>query len=261
MTSLNSRPTASAALVYDNATWGVASPLLGQSYRLEGDAFAGTLSYFTGLADVRKYVMPIRPFTLAARVMHYGRYGRDGASNRLYPLFIGYDGLVRGYDYGSVVYDDCGASTTGSCPAFDRLFGSKILVGNVELRFPPLGLLGLGQGLFGYLPLEAVAFADGGMAWDPSPQFINASFDSLSTAQQQVILKQGRAFFNGGDRKPVYSAGVGLRMNVFGYVVLELDWVPVQSGTWGILPPVVHAGILAQRVLGPRCRVSGRSAP
>jgi hypothetical protein len=212
---------ANVALVYDNSLWGVASPLLGQRYRLDVGANVGTLDFVTGLADFRKYVMPIRPFTLAARLMHYGRYGPDGESDRLQDLFIGYDGLVRGYEYGSMANDYQRCASQAACDqvqqTFETLFGSKMLVGNIELRFPPLGLLGIGNGLFGFLPLEAVVFGDAGLAW-----WDNEHDDPTSP---RYTIGPDKPFFLGGDRKPVYSAGAGLRLNVFGYLIIEGDWV------------------------------------
>ena len=65
----------SAALVYDNSFYGIASPILGQRYRIEVSPMFGSLDMVTGLVDFRKYVMPAKPFTLAGRLMHYGRYG------------------------------------------------------------------------------------------------------------------------------------------------------------------------------------------
>src|SRR5207245_2491178 len=100
--------------------------------------------FVTALADYRKYVMPARPFTIAARVLHVGRYGRNAEDNRMYPLFIGYSSLVRGYDIGSFSAAECGSGNGTTCPVFDQLIGSKILVGNIELRFPPFGLLHVG---------------------------------------------------------------------------------------------------------------------
>ena len=85
-----------------------------------------------------------------------------------------------------------------------------MLVGNVELRFPPLGVLGLGDSYFGYLPLEMAIFADGGMAW--------AGDDALTETNES-------AFFLGGDREPVFSAGVSFRFNLFGYFMLGMDIV------------------------------------
>jgi hypothetical protein len=225
---------ASAALVYDNSLFGVASPLLGQRYRLEVGTNVGTIDFHTGLADFRKYVMPVRPFTLAARIMHFGRYGPDGENfQRLRPTFIGYDGLVRGYGAGSFDFvEECEPDGT-SCPNYTNLWGSKLLIGNLELRFPPLGLLGIGSGLFGSLPLEAILFGDAGLAWfgqDPQVRFEDDQ-DQLSLALNYSTdrlngrLYDDRAFFLGGDRTPVYSAGGGLRMNVFGFAIIELVYV------------------------------------
>ncbi|MDH3290685.1 MAG: peptidase S9 [Gemmatimonadota bacterium] len=204
----------SVALVYDNSLWGVASPLLGQRYRLEVGANVGTIDFFDAVADYRKYFMPARPFTVAARLMHFGRYGRDAEdSNRLQPLFLGYDGLVRGYDYGSFdFFEEC--NDDGTCPNYTNLLGSKMLVGNLELRFPPFGLLGIGGGLFGFLPIEMVIFGDAGLAWW-------GAGDVTDPAERDLL----RPFFLGGERTPVYSAGTGLRMNVFGFMIIELDYV------------------------------------
>jgi hypothetical protein len=202
--------TSSVALVYDNSIWGIASPILGQRYRIEASPMIGSLDMVNAIVDFRKYVMPARPFTLAARLMHMGRYGAGDADNRLQPMFLGYSSVVRGYDYSSFKSFECGAQADGTCPVFDQLFGSRLLVGNLELRFPPLGVLGLGDSYFGYLPLEMAIFADGGMAW---------SRDDTST------LVNEDAFFLGGDREPVFSAGVSFRFNLFGYLMLGMDVV------------------------------------
>ncbi len=203
---------ASAALVYDNSLFGITGPILGQRYRLEYGGTVGSLDFHNVLADVRKYVMPIRPFTLAARILHFGRYGPDADSDRLQPFYIGYDGLVRGYDFGTFdLFEECEGEVT--CTAFDQLFGSKMAVANLELRFPILGVLGVGSGLFGFLPIDMVVFGDAGMAWTGTDLPVTEGDD--------------RAFWqveNGG-RTPIFSAGAGLRMNVFGIMILGLDWV------------------------------------
>jgi hypothetical protein len=189
---------ATAALVYDTSLFGATSPLLGQSYRLEVSPFIGTLDFYTVLADYRRYFMPLKPFTLAFRILHFGRYGNGGEDNRLYPLFIGYESLVRGYNSGSFTLDEV---ESGTDPFdFDRLLGSRVMVANAELRFPLLGVLGLGRGFYGFLPIEFNAFFDTGLAW--------WSDDDR------------KAWFLGGDRKLVSSVGVGLRMNMFGYFIL-----------------------------------------
>ena len=194
----------SAALVYDNAILGWTSPIRGQRYRLEANPVIGTLNLFQGLADYRQYFYLGRPFTLAFRLMHFGRYGSDAEDSRLSPLFLGWDGLVRGYSLGSFSAAECPASvgTTGSCPVFDQLVGSRILVGNAELRFPLLGLLNPGGGYYGGLPLEIAFFGDAGVAWDSSVK---------------------PALF-GGERKLVKSVGVAARFNAFGVAVLQVDF-------------------------------------
>jgi Tol biopolymer transport system component len=188
------------ALIYDSAMFGATGPILGQSYILEVTPTIGSIYYYSILADYRRYFMPARPFTLAFRILHYGRWGRDAEDERMWPVYIGYDSLVRGYDYYSFGYDE----VTGANP-FDgnRLYGSKILVANAELRFPLFRVLGIGKGYYGILPIDMIAFYDWGVAWtdDEKPNFLN------------------------GSRAPISSAGVGLRMNVFGYLVLGVNYV------------------------------------
>jgi hypothetical protein len=193
---------ASAALVYDTSSYGATSPVLGQRYRLEVAPMTGGVNFTTLLADYRRYFMPAQFYTIAGRVMHYGRYGSDADSGLLYPLFIGYPNLVRGYDSGSFSAGECPVNGA-TCPAFDRLLGSRILVANLEFRFPLLRPFGLSQRMYGPLPVEFALFADGGVAWTggDSPDFL------------------------GGSRRPVSSVGAALRANVFGFTVVQLDFV------------------------------------
>jgi Tol biopolymer transport system component len=194
----------SAALVYDTSVFGAASPILGQRYRLEYSHSAGTLDYSGVLTDYRRYFMPARPFTIAFRGMHYGRYGGSAEDGRLGVIDLGYPGLVRGYDYGSFEVNECGPSIgiTGECPVFDQLIGSRIAVANAELRFPLWGVFSRSS-YYGPLPLEVALFGDAGVAWTSreEPQFL------------------------GGDRDWVRSVGAGLRFNLFGYLIGEIDYV------------------------------------
>lgn len=191
----------SPALVYDSSFFGATSPLLGQSYRLQVSPQIGNISFYTVLADYRRYFMPVQPFTLAFRILHYGRYGKNAEDQRLYPLFIGYDTLVRGYNTGSFSAQEV-SSDNGDL--FNRLLGSKIIVANAELRFPLFKVLGVGRGFYGILPIEFLTFFDAGLAWS----------------------SEDKAWFlEGGQRKPVYSTGIGLRMNLFGYVIAGVNFV------------------------------------
>ena len=151
------------ALVYDSSIFGGTSPVLGQSYRFGTTLVAGSLRFQDVLADYRRYVMPIRPVTLAGRLLHFGRYGPDGESNRLSELFVGYPWLVRGYNDASFTIQECiEAGGDGvTCPPFDQLLGSKLAVGNFEVRVPLLGGLGIIPSS-GFLPVELAGFFDAG---------------------------------------------------------------------------------------------------
>ncbi|MBD3375247.1 hypothetical protein GF406_09445 [candidate division KSB1 bacterium] len=187
----------SLAYVYDNSLSGYTSPILGQRYRIEVSPNYGSLQFTNLLLDYRRYVVPQKPFTLAFRAMHYGQYGRDSQSNILGPVFIGYQPFVRGYDAGSF------SRTNPTDFDFNRLLGSKMLVTNVEVRFPLLGLLTGGDSYFGPFPLETAAFVDAGIA-----------YDSLNDP-----------WLLGGNRKPVRSYGLAMRLNVFGFAIVELNYV------------------------------------
>lgn len=198
---------ASAALVYDTTTFGATSPVLGQRYRFEVSPTIGSLRYTSLLADYRRYFMPASLYTFAGRVMHYGRYGSDSDDPRLSPLFLGYPTLVRGYDVGSFDASECVIDANGRCASLDNLIGTRLLVANLEFRFPLLRPFGLREGVYGPVPIEAAFFADAGVAWDRGEK---------------------PSFFD-GDRKGVSSVGVALRVNALGFAILQFDYAkPLQ---------------------------------
>ena len=206
-TDLASFPTlnlgeASSALVYDTSISGPTSPIRGSRYRLEFSQSTGGLTYSGVLTDFRTYMMPFRPYTLALRGLYYGRFGENATDARLPALYIGYPGLVRGYDSNSFETGECGNQPDNSCPVFDRLIGSKVAVANAELRFPVWGAFG-GSQFYGPLPIEAAVFTDAGVAWGRSE----------------------RAAFGPGDNQPVVSVGAALRVNVLNFAVAEINYV------------------------------------
>jgi len=194
-------PFVTAALVYDTSMFGATGPVIGQSYRFEASPTFGTLNYTSLLADYRKYLMPVKPFTLAFRLLHYGRYGKGADDGRLYPMFLGYGTMIRGYDWNSFGAEETDP-TVGSFD-FNRLFGTRLAVANFELRFPLFGALGLGKGYYGIFPLDFVAFFDSGVAWD----------------------SQSKPSFLGGGRKLLSSYGIGLRANIMGYLIAGVNFV------------------------------------
>jgi Tol biopolymer transport system component len=194
--------TTSAAFVYDTSAFGATSPVSGQRYRLEASPTFGALAFTNMLVDYRRYLMPAPFYTIAARVIHDGRYGSGGEDPRLFPMYIGYPALVRGYDINSFGPGDCVADAVSACPAFDRLLGSRMLVGNLEFRFPLLRPFGVSTShMYGPVPMELALFADSGVAW--------------SKGESPSLF--------GGSRKPVSSAGVALRANLFGFAVGQFD--------------------------------------
>ena len=186
---------------------------------LLGLAMFGSINFTNAIVDLRKYVMPVRPFTFAFRVLHYGRYGSGAEDNRLTPLFIGYSDLVRGYDAGSFTNEELAADSSHN--VFNRLFGSKIAVANFELRFPLFGALHLGGGYYGILPLETGVFYDAGAAWSPDGRFI--TFTSNRDGRESIYVMRADG---SGAASRIFKHGP--RTDVLGGVA----WSPDGNEVW-----------------------------
>ena len=206
---------AGAAFVGDSSIFGFLSPVQGTRYRYELQQLVGSLRFTTALADYRHYFF-LRPVTFAIRGIHYGRYGRDAESPDLYPLFVGDQSLVHGYDFNSIGLDECvQTGNPNACPVFDRLFGSKMAVANAEVRVPVFGTREFGLAT-GFIPTELFGFVDAGAAWNTG---------------QHPLLKFKT---NTTDRVPVVSVGGGVRM-LLSYIPLEFYYAhPYQrpSKSW-----------------------------
>jgi outer membrane protein assembly factor BamA len=146
--------------------------------------------------------MPVRPVTIAVRGLHYGRYGRDAEHDRLLNLYVGHPEFVRGYGLGSFTPIGClrrASASGGECDLFENLTGSRMLVGNIEVRAPLPGLW-RGEIEYGRIPVDVVAFADAGLSWTNADQ----------------------PWFAGGPRHPVRSVGGAVRVSVFGLLAVEV---------------------------------------
>ena len=181
---------ATAAYVRDTAVLGPTSPILGARSRFEITSTFGELSATRVLLDYRRYLMPVRPYTLATRLVHLGQYGPDAADDRLLPTFLGSRQFIRGYGWNSLRCQPI----EGECGAFEELLGSRLLVGNVELRAPLMGIRS-GDLQYGPVPVEMFLFADSGLVWARSPAFTMAN----------------------PNRRLVSSFGLGVRVNAFGF--------------------------------------------
>lgn len=190
-----------AAFVGDNSFSGLTSPLDGFRYRFGIENYQGDYKLSALTADVRRYVR-LKPITIAGRLYSYSRFGRD--ENRLYQMYAGYGYLIRGYEANSF-YKTGSASTNN----FDinQLVGSRIAVANFEIRLPFTGPEKLAAIESKFLFSDLNLFFDMGLA-----------YDSDSKVAFRSEPQDAGGYF---ERIPAMSAGVSLRVNVFGYFVLE----------------------------------------
>jgi Tol biopolymer transport system component len=235
----------SAALVFDNSLFGWTGPIYGRRYRLQLSRTFGNLEFVEGLVDFRNYWNYKQKVVLAGRLVALTRFGENAEQ---FSLYWGGPYYIRGYDGGSFdpngreCFDSrhyTGEASTSRCPVRDQLIGSSAAFVNMEVRVPVITELQIGF-LGNFPPVDAVAFFDGGLAWDNEICAVAA----LGTAQceqgQKVNVVWDRK--PGEDpylvREPLFSYGVGLRINVF-YTILRLDYAfplnrPDRSGVFSV---------------------------
>ncbi len=209
------------AYVGDNSFFGMASPMAGYRYRLGGERMFGRVNMYSLTADYRHYIR-VRPFTIAFRGIHQGRYGDDAETYELfYPLYLGYPGYLRGYDYTSLRQIQ---STFEDEFMFDQLLGSRVLLGGVELRVPLTGPEQLALISSGFFFTELAWFLDVGVAWES---------DHRITLDRSKAMDPNRRF-------PLFSTGPSLRINLFGALILEPYFAfpfhtkGIKEGVWGL---------------------------
>lgn len=180
----------SLAYVYDTAFYGSTGPIGGARQRFEVQRAFGDQSFTQFYGDLRNYWLFGRRFTIASRALYLGRFGQSDENVRYQS--IGGPTLLRGYDYRDL-----------------RLRGTKVGVVNLEFRFPIIERPRLGSSLLP--PLRGAAWFDVGFARRDGTPF------QFSTSEEAgpfgFRLLDGRAAF-----------GVGVRMNLFGFAVVRLDY-------------------------------------
>lgn len=193
----------SLAYVHDTAFFGSTGPIGGSRQRFEIQRAFGGQAFTQLYADLRKYWLLRRHVTFATRLLFLGVYGQNTDDVRFQS--IGGPTLMRGYDYR------------------DRgLRGTEVGLVNVELRFPiaerpRLGGSGLpplrGAAWFdlGFARCDRVCVEEGNEAEAGTARFTFSARDE--TAPFGVRLVDARASF-----------GAGVRMNVFGFAVMRLDY-------------------------------------
>nr|WP_306455451.1 basic secretory protein-like protein [Pedobacter panaciterrae] len=214
---------ANASFVGDNSIMGVTSPLDGFRYRVGAEQYFGDYSFSAVTVDLRKYVR-VKPFTFAARTYNYIRIGRDGEN--LYPLYAGYPYLIRGYEANSLYK----SNNLGGNFDINQLSGSKIAVVNFEVRLPFTGPKKLAQIPSKFLFTDLNLFFDAGLAWDEDSKVV------FKSQPNGVLLPNGKP----AERVPALSAGISVRVNIFGYFVLEPYYAfpfqrkDVKAGVFGL---------------------------
>ncbi len=208
------------AYVGDNSFFGMASPMAGFRYRLSGERMFGEINMYNVVADYRHYLRR-HPFTFAFRGIHYGRYGKNADNSLFYPLYLGYPGFVRGYDYTTLRQIE---KTFDDAFTFEQLLGSRVMLGGLEIRVPFTGPEQLALISSGFFFTELAWFLDAGVAW---------TGDTRITLDPSKGMDPGRRF-------PVFSTGPSLRINLFGALILEpylafpFHTRGIREGVWGL---------------------------
>lgn len=200
----------SLAYVEDNSYMGMTAPMQGHRSRFQVERYFGDANIYTTLFDYRKYFY-IKPLSLAFRIYNYGIWG-TGSENQMLPqLYLGNPWYIRGYE-------DINNTGMGE-NAFDIswLTGSRIAVANAEIRFPFTGPERLSLIKSKFLLTDLNLFFDAGLAWGRNTEL---KFDMNPVATP-----------NSNIRTPLMSTGVSVRVNVFGYMVIEPYYAfPLQNG-------------------------------
>jgi len=206
----------SLAYVEDNSFFGMTSPMQGHRSRYQVEKYFGAADIFTTLVDYRQYFY-IRPFGIAFRFYNYGMYGKDVEKSVIPPLYIGYPWLIRGYDNISAGNSN---SLEGNTFDISWLTGTRIAVANAELRLPLSGPERLALIKSKWLLTDLNLFFDSGLAWSHGEK---VRFDMNPLARA-----------NDNQTYPVFSTGVSLRVNLFGYLIVEPYYAfPLQNGGFG----------------------------
>ena len=221
------------ALVFDNSYFGWTGPVAGRRYRAQVSQTLGDINFSEVLVDFRDYRNVKEKLVFATRLLALTRMGEEA---QRFGLFWGGPYFVRGYDYNSFDSESraCqesrfygGGASLSRCPMRDQLIGSSAALLNAELRYPIIKQLQIGF-LGNFPPVDAVAFFDGGVAWDSQICLVSDATRASGCAPgetQDVKLVWDRK--PGQDpllyREPLFSYGLGLRINVF-YTVLRLDY-------------------------------------
>jgi len=194
---------------------GYVAPMAGRRSRLSIAQNIGGWRFTEFLADIRRYDKLAGPVSFASRLLFVGRTGRDDNQFR---MFLGGTDLIRGFTSGSYRSNEClsaseiatsvATSTTG-CNSLDRLVGTRMALGNFEIRFPMLTPQIVRKLPSGIPPIEGNLFFDIGTAWEDGDKLVW----ERKPGDDPITV-----------REPLMAFGAGVRTNLFGFLILRLDY-------------------------------------
>jgi len=204
--------TANIAYVEDDSYFGMTSPLQGHRARYQIERYFGNINLYNALIDYRKYYFT-KPVGFAFRLYHNGLYGKSSQIELSSPMYIGYPWLIRGYEQISV-YGGADNVAGYSSLNVNNLVGTRMALVNAEVRIPFSGPKVLAPIKSNIFLTDLNLFLDGGLAWNKG---------------DQIKFKWQQSNFN--ERIPVWSTGISMRINLFGYLVIEPYYaIPFQNG-------------------------------
>ncbi len=191
----------SLSLIHDSAFYGPNGPLTGSRWTLNFSPALPIgrdgLDRVTGFGDYRKYIHFGRGNAIATRFT--GAYSNGSDPNA---FVLGGPYTLRGWDT-----FDFEKSVEGDDPLYQNLVGRKMLLMNLEYRFPAIDAVFFGwPGRFGIGGIGGVAFFDLGSAF-------GSAFKPFG--------KTGNGNFRFQDFKADY--GLGMRVNFLG-LPFKFDW-------------------------------------
>lgn len=196
-----------AAFVHDNTIMGYTGPIYGQRYRFEIEKIAGNLNWTNYNADYRRYDAILFSYlTFATRLQ---TAISAGGGELEFPKYIGRADILRGYDREYYYGAECSSAPGGTTEcAATQLLGSRVAVGNAELRFPVIRPFKVAKTLVQFLPVDGLIFFDAGAAWSRGQTVSFSKPANYDWTKQRYALR---------------SYGYGFRINLFNFAILRID--------------------------------------
>lgn len=194
------------AFVGDNSVFGMTAPIKGHRYRIGIQKYFGKQNLNTFVFDYRNYIF-LKPVSFAFKLNHVNRFGTDAEKTYydeggiLPPLYLGYDYYIRGYTYTALI-ENIMENPAGLW--YTDLMGSKMIVGNFEIRLPFTGPERLALIKSGMFFTDINLFFDAGLIW---------------SAGDEVAWRQDN--INRSIRYPIFSTGISTRINLFGQIIIQ----------------------------------------